>query len=323
MMPSALLRRFPIFVLAAAAGLRGRRRLHRQRGYPAGMLVASVVALLVAVLTAVMLARRPGFAALVASTPAWPRAMFVVGALAGGRAAGLADAVHHRSHPHGVEAMAFGPSARRTRRVAYWVAGTTLLGAPDIYIESCSSLPEFDPKAIRTARKLGPLNVDNYEDPPPSCWRRGSSASRPRTSGAFAGPGSRSTRPVVAIAVLVARRLDEPLGTHSLWLTPFVVAGPAIIATFQAGNAQMPDDCPVRPGDVLPPIDGATPSAERSWPFVIAGKLYPGVFVLYLLLRRDWRPRAGPPSSAWPCSWYRSPTSGGSHTALSCTRSRR
>ena len=44
---------------------------------------------------------------------------------------------------------------------------------------------------------------------------------------------------VVAVAVLVARSLDERLGTHAVWLTPFVIAGPAIVGTFQAGNAQM------------------------------------------------------------------------------------
>ena len=48
------------------------------------MLVASVVAMLAAAATAWMLARRPGFAALVARPPALARTLFVVGALAVG-----------------------------------------------------------------------------------------------------------------------------------------------------------------------------------------------------------------------------------------------
>ena len=42
---------------------------------------------------------------------------------------------------------------------------------------------------------------------------------------------------------------------------------------------------------------GATPSAALLLAFAIAGKLYPGVFVLYLLLPRDWR------GSGWNAVW--------------------
>ena len=93
---------------------------------------------------------------------------------------------------------------------------------------------------------------------------------------------------VVAIAVLVARHLDERLGTHAVWLTPYVVAGPSIIATFQAGNAQMlmiaVSALSMYFFDRRRHVLGGALLA-----FAIAGKLYPGVFVLYLLLKRDWR----------------------------------
>ena len=120
---------------------------------------------------------------------------------------------------------------------------------------------------------------------------------------------------------MIARRLDDCLGTHAVWLTPYVVAGPAIIATFQAGNVQMATialtllamSCFERR---LHALGGALLA------LAIAAKLYPGVFVLYLLLRRDWRPSSGRPGSAPRSSWCRSRTSAGHHTAPSCTRCR-
>ena len=72
-MPNVLLRPFPIFVLTAAAGCAGVVGFTASAGIRDDMAIALVVAIVAAVLTAVTLARRPGFAALVARTPAWPR----------------------------------------------------------------------------------------------------------------------------------------------------------------------------------------------------------------------------------------------------------
>ena len=66
------------------------------------------------------------------------------------------------------------------------------------------------------------------------------------------------------------------------------IAGPAIIATFQAGNVQMA---------MIALSALAMYSFDRKahalggalLAFAILGKLYPGVFVLYLLLQREWR----------------------------------
>ena len=90
-------------------------------------------------------------------------------------------------------------------------------------------------------------------------------------------------------AVAIARRLDVRLGTHALWLVPFVIAGPATIATLQAGNVQLA----VIAVTLLAMYcfdRGAHVAGGALLAVVIAAKLYPGVFVLYLLLRREWRP---------------------------------
>jgi hypothetical protein len=172
---------------------------------------------------------------------------------------------------------------------AYWVAATRVLEVPDIYQKTLYSLPQADPTARRTARTLGPLQVDNYEYPPTFLLL-------PRLLG-LAAPDFWSFRRlwfalnlgvVVIGAVAVARRLDDRLGTQSLWLVPFVIAGPATIATLQVGNVQLAmiaiTALAMWAFDRRAPVLGGALLA-----FAIAGKLYPGVFVLYLLLRREWK----------------------------------
>ena len=248
------------------------------------------MAVVAAAATVAALARRPSFAALVARTPAWPRALFVAGALAvGAQLAWLTPFIIDPSRSSWRPGP-LGPMPSTHSCVSsYWIAGTMVIHVPDIYAETLYSLPQSDPKAMRTARKLGPLNVDNYEYPPPFLLV-------PRILG-LVTPDFWGFRRlwfalnfglVVAIAVLVARHLDERLGTHAVWLTPYVVAGPAIIATFQAGNAQMlmiaVSALSMYFFDRRRHVLGGALLA-----FAIAGKLYPGVFVLYLLLQREWR----------------------------------
>jgi hypothetical protein len=88
--------------------------------------------------------------------------------------------------------------------------------------------------------------------------------------------------------VLVARRVDTRLGTQAVWLAPFALAAPAIIGTLQAGNVQLL---------FLVASCVAMWLFERRRPaagglllgYAIVSKLYPGMLLLYLLIRRDWR----------------------------------
>jgi hypothetical protein len=289
-MPSLLPRLFSIVVLTAAAGCAGVVGFTASAGVHDDMRVASIVALLAAAATAWMLARRPGFAPAVAQPPAIARTLFVLGALAAGaQLAWLTPFIIDVNRATWTSSP-LGPMASVHSCVsAYWVAGGAVDRTPEIYDEVLYSLPQADRTKPRTGRKLGPLNVDNYEYPPtflivprllglvtPDFW-----GFRRLWFGLNVGF-------VVVVAILVARRLDARRGTHAVWLTPFVIAGPAIIGTFQAGNVQMAMIaltalamyCFDRRAYAL---GGALLA------FAIAGKLYPGAFVLYLLLRREWR----------------------------------
>jgi len=289
-MSSALLRPFPLTVLAAAAACAGVVGLTASAGVRDDMLIASVVAILAAGVAARWLAGRPGFAAAVAGAPPLPRMLFVIGSLA--VAAQLAWLAPFILDPNRStwSSSPLGPMASVHSCVSsYWVAGRAVDRTPDIYDEMLYSLPQTDRTKPRVARTLGPLNVDNYEYPPTFLIA-------PRLLGLVAPDFWRFRRLwfalnvgfVVVVAILVARRLDRRLGTPAIWLTPFVIVGPAIIGTFQAGNVQM----------VMIALTALAMYCfdRRAYAvggallaFAIAGKLYPGAFVLYLLLRGDWR----------------------------------
>jgi hypothetical protein len=281
---------FALFVLAAAGACAGVVAFTASAGIRDHMGLAAIVALVAAGSTIAWLGRRPGFATVVAQPPAGVRAVFVVGVLA--VAAQLAWLTPFIIDPTR-STWASGPlgpfPSIHSCVSSYWVAGNVVRTTPDVYDEALYNLPQADPAAMRRARKLGPFNIDNYEYPPPFLLA-------PRVLG-LAAPDFWQFRRiwfalnfglVVVAAVLVARRLDERLGTHAVWLTPFVVAGPATISTFQVGNVQ---------------LAMIALTALAMWAFdrralvlggallaiAIAGKLYPGVFVLYLLLRGEWR----------------------------------
>ena len=88
--------------------------------------------------------------------------------------------------------------------------------------------------------------------------------------------------------MLIARHLDRALDTHTVWLTPWVLLAPSAIGTLQAGNVQLL---------FLVQSAAAMLLFERRrhalggllLAYAIVSKLYPGVLILYLLLRRNWR----------------------------------
>jgi hypothetical protein len=287
-MPTMLLRPFTLFVLATAAVVAGIVAFTASAGVRDDMAIAAIVA---AVATAAALARRAGFAAAVDGAPPLARALFVAGTLA--VLAQLAWLTPFIIDPN---RSTWAPSAlapmppTHSCASSYWVACSVVQTRPDVYDDSIYNLPQADPTAIRNARTLGRLNIDNYEYPPAFLLA-------PRVLGFVTSDfwGFRrlwfalNLGFVLVVAVLVARRLDERLGTHAVWLTPFVIAGPAIIATFQVGNVQMA--MIALAALAMYCIDrGAHVAGGFLLACAILGKLYPGVFVLYLLLRREWRP---------------------------------
>lgn len=282
---------FSLFVLAAAAACAGVIGFTLSAGIRDDMMLAAAVSLGAAAGTVATIARRPGFAVLAARPPAIARTLFVLGCLAvGAQLAWLVPFIIDPARTTWTPSP-LGPMPPAHSCVSsYWVACSRVHDVANIYDETLYSLPQIDPTTRRAARRLGPLAVDNYEYPPAFLLI-------PRVLGFVTADfwGFRrlwfalNFGLVVVVAVMIARRLDDRLGTHAVWLTPFVVAGPAIIATFQAGNVQM--------ATIALTLLAMSHIERRRHALggallaiAIAAKLYPGVFVLYLLLRRDWRP---------------------------------
>ena len=172
---------------------------------------------------------------------------------------------------------------------SYWVACDRVRSARDIYAEEIYSLPQTDPSAPRVGRPLGPLIVDQYEYPP-------SFLVLPRLIAAVTGDFwvfrrvwfALNLAVVVAAVILVAARFDRVLATHALWLTPFVLLASSNIITLVMGNVQLA---------IVAMSMIAMLMFERQrhatggvlLAYAVVSKLYPGLLLLYLLLRRDWR----------------------------------
>jgi len=172
---------------------------------------------------------------------------------------------------------------------SYWVACERIRTAPDIYAEEIYSFPQVNAAAPRLARPIGPLLIDQYEYPPAFLVL-------PRIIGAATDDfwGFRRVwfaLNLVAVAaglILIGARFDRALGTHALWLTPFVLVPPAIVITLILGNIQLA---------IIAVSMIAMALFERQrhaaggvlLAYAVVSKLYPGLLVLYLLLRRDWR----------------------------------
>jgi alpha-1,2-mannosyltransferase len=176
---------------------------------------------------------------------------------------------------------------------AYFVAGQKVTEVPDVYADTLYSYPQADTTGPRKARMLGPFRVDPYEYPPPFLVG-------PRLLQQVAPDFFDFRRLWFAVNLLVvavgliamASRVDDALGTHTLWLTPLVLAPIGIGTTFQMGNVQL--------AFIALPLLGML-ALERGYGaigglllgYATVSKLFPALLIVYLLLRRDWR------SAAW------------------------
>jgi hypothetical protein len=293
---------FRLFVYLTVAILAGIVAFTAAAGVVDSMPLASVLAVGAIAAALVWLRRQTGLAGalLAGSQPRVPpvyRRLFIVGAIAAvGQILALTVFIIDPNvaawRPH-----LWAPMPSQHSCVSsYWVACTAVDGA-SIYDDNLYSRPQRDPGARRTPRTLGPFNIDVYEYPP-------TFLTLPALVRVVAPDFYRFRRlwfalnlaMVLAGAVVVARRLDTALGTHAVWLTPLVIASPPIMATLQMGNIQLA---------VIAAAAAAMLLFERRWyaagglllAYATVSKLFPGVLVFYLLLRRDWR------AVGWTSAW--------------------
>lgn len=178
---------------------------------------------------------------------------------------------------------------------SYWVAARMATTAPNLYAESVYR-PRPEPDKPRKPN-LGPFLVDVYEYPPtflplprlmaaatPDFWQ----FRRLWFALNLAG--------VALCLVAIARRFDTALGTQAVWLTPWVLLSPSIVGTLQAGNVHLLFIAAAVAAMLL--FERQRHAAGGAiLAYAIVSKLFPGVLLFYLLLRRDWR------AVGWTAAW--------------------
>jgi alpha-1,2-mannosyltransferase len=179
---------------------------------------------------------------------------------------------------------------------AYFMAGQVISATPNVYDDDLYSLPG-DPAMPRRPRMLGPFRIDNYEYPPPFLLL-------PRALGLLAPDFPRfrlawfglNLGVAFLATLLMARALGPEAGTRALLLAPFLWAAIPILNGLQKGNVQVL---------VIAISMIAMALLERRrdaaggllLAYATLSKLYPGMLLVYLLVRRQWR------ALAWTAAW--------------------
>jgi hypothetical protein len=172
---------------------------------------------------------------------------------------------------------------------AYFVAAQAADSGANIYDDTLYNRPDDNGKGIRKARRIGPFNIDVFEYPPPFL-------ALPRTLRWIVPDFLRFRMlwfgingAVVLLAFLaVARRLGPAAGTRALLLSPLAWVALPTLSNLQKGNVH---------ALVIALSMIALLLFERRQPaaggallgFATVSKLYPGMLVVFLLARRQWR----------------------------------
>lgn len=172
---------------------------------------------------------------------------------------------------------------------AYFVAARSAATVPNIYEYELYSFPAESPDAPRKPRRIEMFNIDAYEYPPPFLLL-------PRALAVLAPDFLRFRMiwfalngAVIIVGLLVVPRMLGPVaGTRALLLSPLVLASDLTISTLQIGNLQAIVFSLATIAMVL--------LSERRYAaggallaFVTVSKLFPGLLLVYLLVRRQWR----------------------------------
>jgi len=173
---------------------------------------------------------------------------------------------------------------------AYFVAAQSSSSTPNVYDDSLYSMPNDDPGGLRKARAIGPFKIDVFEYPPqflllPQALRLLTPDFIDLRMLWFALTGG-----VLLLALLVVAQFLGPAdGTRALLLSPLLwMALPTTISTLQKGNLQVMVIAASMLAMVL--FERRRFAAGGALlAFVMVSKLYPGLLLVYLLVRRQWR----------------------------------
>jgi alpha-1,2-mannosyltransferase len=172
---------------------------------------------------------------------------------------------------------------------AYHVAAQASGEGRNVFDPALYNAPDDDPTRQRRPATLGQFNIDVYEYPPPFLLlARALHVAAPdfvRLRALWHGV----TLLVLLAATLAAAALLEPAAaTRALILAPLFWAVPAVFSTLQKGNVQI----------VVASLCVLALALFRKRLFAVGGlllafatlaKLFPGMLIVYLVARRQWR----------------------------------
>lgn len=172
---------------------------------------------------------------------------------------------------------------------AYFVAGQAASHGSNVYDDSLYTAPDDDPTKPRKALLIGPFKIDVFEYPPPFLLM-------PRALQLVTQDFLRTRMLwfalnggfVLLVFLVVARFLGRPADQRALLLSPLVWMSLPMISVLQKGNVQAMVIAASMLAMVL--------FERRRWAaggvllaFATVSKLYPGMLVVYLIARRQWR----------------------------------
>jgi hypothetical protein len=179
---------------------------------------------------------------------------------------------------------------------AYYLAGLFAGEGRNVYDESLYSLPSA-PNELRRPRMMGAFRIDVYEYPPPFLLLPRALRLLAPEFLAFRFVWFVLNALIVLVAVVVVgRSMGEPVGTRALLLAPLVWAAVPMLSALQKGNIQLVVVALSMLAMLL--LDRRHyASGGLVLAFATASKLYPGLLIVYLLVRRQWR------ALAWTAGW--------------------
>jgi hypothetical protein len=172
---------------------------------------------------------------------------------------------------------------------AYHVAGTAVGEGRNVFDPALYNAPDDDPTRQRRPATLGPFNIDVYEYPPPFLLlARALHVAAPDFFRLRALWHGLTLALLLAATLAAVRLLDPASGTRALLLAPFLWLAPPTLSALQKGNVQV----------AIAALCVLALALFRRRLFAAGGillafatlaKLFPGMLVVYLLARRQWR----------------------------------
>ena len=172
---------------------------------------------------------------------------------------------------------------------SYHVAGTAVGEGRNVFDPALYNAPDDDPTRQRRPAQLGPFNIDIYEYPPPFLLlARALHVAAPDFFRLRALWHGLTIALLLAATLAAVRLLDRASGTRALLLAPFFWLAPPTVSALQKGNAQVAIAalCVLALALFHRRLFAA---GGFLLAFATLAKLFPGMLVVYLLVRRQWR----------------------------------